>query len=310
MDNFKRRGSLVWPVILIVMGGLLLLENLGVIEWNVWYLAFRLWPLLLIALGLDLLLGRRTGLGGVVSLLLILGVVASGTWLFIRIAPPANARLIEHRLSQSLEGADQASVKVDYNYGTLHINALDHSENLLEGLIQLLRDEEWSEDFALEGDRAKYSLRMKNQDVSYLPFWTKDWRKNEDRTWELKLTNAVPLSIEVNTGVGSSTIDLRGLLLQALRIDTGVGETLVYLPGEGNYQARISGGVGAMTIYIPKGAPIRIQIEVGIGNTSVQGDFDQSNRVYTSPDYAGSGEQIDLTVNAGVGDIQIIQLDD
>ena len=55
-----RRGGLIGPVILIGLGSVFLLINLGVLSWSVWTVIFRLWPVLLVAAGLDLLLGRRS----------------------------------------------------------------------------------------------------------------------------------------------------------------------------------------------------------------------------------------------------------
>jgi hypothetical protein len=55
-----RRRSLVGPVILIGLGVVFLLNNLGVLAWSVWEVILRLWPILLVAAGLDLLLGRRS----------------------------------------------------------------------------------------------------------------------------------------------------------------------------------------------------------------------------------------------------------
>ena len=66
----SRRGSLVGPVILLGLGIVFLLNNLGVLEWSVWEVIFRLWPVLLIAAGLDFLIGRRSVWGSLLALVL------------------------------------------------------------------------------------------------------------------------------------------------------------------------------------------------------------------------------------------------
>ena len=49
----QRRGvRLFWPIILIGVGSILLLSNLGVITGNPWTIILQLWPVLLIAGGL------------------------------------------------------------------------------------------------------------------------------------------------------------------------------------------------------------------------------------------------------------------
>ena len=73
-----RRGSIVWPVVLICLGGVFLLTNLGVISGDVWPRMLQLWPLLLVAIGIDLLLGRRSGIFAGLAVLLIFGMFAAG----------------------------------------------------------------------------------------------------------------------------------------------------------------------------------------------------------------------------------------
>src|SRR6188472_3261560 len=46
------------PVILIAAGIVLLLNNLDILPWAIWGDLWRLWPLALIVIGLDLILGK------------------------------------------------------------------------------------------------------------------------------------------------------------------------------------------------------------------------------------------------------------
>ena len=58
-------------------GVMLLLSNLGYLPWESWGVLWRLWPLLVIALGVDLLIGRRSVAGAIVSAALIVMLVAA-----------------------------------------------------------------------------------------------------------------------------------------------------------------------------------------------------------------------------------------
>src|ERR671937_25958 len=40
----RRRGTVVWPLLLIAVGSLLLLQNLGLLPWSLWGQIWRLWP--------------------------------------------------------------------------------------------------------------------------------------------------------------------------------------------------------------------------------------------------------------------------
>jgi hypothetical protein len=71
--EIRQRGSLVGPLILIGLGIIFLLSNLGLMTGDVWDTIARLWPLILVAIGLDGIL-RRGGLVGSV-LMIGLGIV-------------------------------------------------------------------------------------------------------------------------------------------------------------------------------------------------------------------------------------------
>ena len=83
-----RRGPLFWGLLLIPLGGIPLLVRGGVIDPSAFGDAWRLWPLLLIGLGLAVLLGRgRSGLAVTVILALVLGtaggaaLATGGSWI-------------------------------------------------------------------------------------------------------------------------------------------------------------------------------------------------------------------------------------
>lgn len=83
-----RRGPLFWGLLLIPLGMIPLLVRAGALDDNAFVDAWRLWPLVLVGIGLAILLGRgRAGLVATVVLALTLGLaggsaLASGnTWI-------------------------------------------------------------------------------------------------------------------------------------------------------------------------------------------------------------------------------------
>jgi hypothetical protein len=109
-------GGFVGPTILIGIGILLLLSNLGMLQWSVWETIGRLWPILLIAAGLDTLVGRRSAVGSLLSALIVLALIAGGVWL---IAAPAGTLAFApgrefsgQDVSQSLDGARLAEISI------------------------------------------------------------------------------------------------------------------------------------------------------------------------------------------------------
>jgi len=299
MDEQKRRGSLVGPVILIGLGIILLLNNLRLLDWSVWEVIFRLWPVLLIAWGLDLLIGRRSIWGSLLALLLILAVLASALWLFG--AGIGTGRVVASEdVRQALDGATQAEVVIAPAVGTLHVEALPESANLVEGVIRLGRGEGVRRDFEVEDGTATLTLR--SEGTAFGPF-IGGW--GAERAWDLGLNPDVPLQLEISLDVGQSDVDLTGLTVSDLEMSMGVGQTTVILPEKGRFQARIEGAVGQTVVVIPADLAARIHLDTGLAGRQLPDDYHGGDDVYTSPGYESAENRVDLRVDQAVGNVAI-----
>lgn len=65
---------------------------LGLLSWSVWEVILRLWPILLIAIGLDILLGRRWAWGSWLVAAIVLGLLLIAVGLFTT-RPPTNVNV-------------------------------------------------------------------------------------------------------------------------------------------------------------------------------------------------------------------------
>ena len=151
------REGLVGPAILIGLGVVLLMNTLGLWPWSVWWTIIRLWPILLVAAGLDLVLGRRSIWGSLLALVLTLAILAGVLWLF-RTGIVAG-RTATEEISQALGEATRADVVLAPAVGAVHVKALSESANLVEGAFYLSGGERVRRDFAVAGETARLSLR-------------------------------------------------------------------------------------------------------------------------------------------------------
>lgn len=58
MNEKNHQHSPVGALILITIGALFLLNNIGILPFSVWFVLWRFWPVLLILAGIRLILGR------------------------------------------------------------------------------------------------------------------------------------------------------------------------------------------------------------------------------------------------------------
>ena len=85
MNNGRKHIDLVGPTILIGIGVIMLLNNFGYLNWGLWEI-ISLWPVLLIAAGLEILIGRRSLLGAFAAALIVAALLTGAIW-FIGISP-------------------------------------------------------------------------------------------------------------------------------------------------------------------------------------------------------------------------------
>ena len=124
MEN--RRPSIIGPLILITVGVLFLLANMGMLPFTFWELAVRFWPILLILIGLEIIFGRRSLLGALVILVLWIGLVAGVIWVayaqtggFLPIATAAT-----EEISQPLGDIKSATVDLNVGFSNTTLTAL------------------------------------------------------------------------------------------------------------------------------------------------------------------------------------------
>jgi hypothetical protein len=263
-----RQRSLFWPIVLISIGAIWLLGNLGVISGANIAVLFRLWPLILIIVGIELLVGRNSpsvsaliGIGAVVLLVLLMLVGPSLGW-----APNVEAK--SATFSEPL--ADATSAQVDLNLGVADttISALSDSSDLFSADLTYVGDVE----FVAEGDTNKtISLSQTDEFDEGINLFSFGWFFNDESlSWNIGLNPEVPIDLSINGGVGEANLDLSGLQLSGLEIDGGVGQISVSLPStlEDN-QVRINGGVGEFDVNIPAGPNLTLGINGGVGEFTV-----------------------------------------
>ncbi len=299
--TYRRHGGFVWPLILISAGVIFLLNNMGRLSWDVWDTLWRMWPVLLIAIGLDILFGRRSAIGALISLVLIVALIGGAVWFAVVQTPIiAGQTLTTNQIAQPLGDATSADVQISFSAGSLRIGALKDSGNLIEGILGTGPGETITSDYRVDGNVAHYQL--KSQGVPFMPFG----RRKYDQSWNLDLSSSVPMALRVSTGVGEAALNLSSLQVTDLDVNSGVGQTQVQLPARGQMRAKVSGGIGQVVVTIPEGMAARIHGSAGLGGLTVSSRFiSQGGGQYTSANYATAEDRVDLNVSGGIGQVVI-----
>ena len=123
----RRRGGVIGPLVLIFIGAVFLLENTGYLPPNFWMNLWRLWPLVLVLVGIELLLAHRVpwlALAGLAAVVLVLGAVATKS----NMPSPVPAPTTSTSTQTDLGGASQATVTVRFGAGQLNVGAIEQPQ--------------------------------------------------------------------------------------------------------------------------------------------------------------------------------------
>ena len=301
MKNHRQPISLFWPLLLIGGGVLLLLQNLGRLPPGVWGALVPLWPVLLVVLGLDMLLGRRTRWGGVlVTLAGVLLVAGALTWAALRASTLTGGE--NQALIQTPLGAEIAEVKLSVGLGDLELAALGPSQSLMEGTVVNGAGDRVVQSYALLGGVGKLELAQA-RNALLAPFLAN--RSDEPARWSIRLSGDYPLALDVRTGVGQANLDLASLRLNRLDLTTGVGQTRVTFPAGRGITARLRAGLGEVQLTLPPEVPARIRVTSGLTKVLIPARFAQAGNVFTTPGFSPAGVYLDLEIEAGLGSITV-----
>ena len=196
------------------------------------------------------------------------------------------------------EGAKTAEVGLRMGAGELRLKGASQPA-LLEGAFRYNRERLRPQvDYRVSGETGVLTVGQRRH--SGIMFGRV---RNE---WDLSLSRAMPLELEVKLGAGRSELDLRGLDLMGVNVDMGVGEMRLDLQGPHakNFRVKINGGIGSGTILLPADVGVRVRVDGGIGSVSTR-HLTKDHRLYTNDAYGKSDVTIDLEIHAGIGSLDL-----
>jgi hypothetical protein len=302
--RWEHRPPILWPVILITVGILALLQNFGQLPGNFWLTIARLWPLILVLLGVEILIGQLR-LPYAISMLLALVVIAGtiGAVIYMAAQSPeeigASTGDVEH-IERDLQGVTSAAVALQFGAGTLTLGSTGGSQLMAGDFRTVAGQGRPTINYSGSGGRGNLTIAVPKNQV--LPFFNAG-RGNE---WNVSLNSGVPLSLRIDAGASTNELNLMDLKLTDLRVQAGVSTNNINLPNNGSYTARISCGLATTTINVPEGVAARIRIDGGMQSTSVdESRFPKSGDLYVSPNFDTATNKVDLQIDGGLATVSV-----
>lgn len=331
----KRPASLFGPIVLIAIGLFFLFNQFNLLTDLYWLDVLRLWPLLLIFLGLNVLVlqAPRPYASFFSSSVALVAVVVFGYVLLYGLAgTPFSSRLEmgEWQTEPIQFGAEDVN-RADYNITIgppgAELYALEDSRELIAGTITYQDD--YLFDTRLSGSEATIRLAPQNHSEEWV-FLPDYWREfGETNRWQLGLSQNVPADMTLEAVAGRSQMDLRDLQLDSLQLTTSAGEVELLLPG-GSYDANLVTNAGTTEVTLPENGRHALNLEVNAGTVTLHlpsgmalhvevdralGSFSTSNiglrrvegqeNVWETAGYATAEHRLDLTIHISLGSVTV-----
>jgi hypothetical protein len=305
--------SLFWGTLILLIGATLLGVNLGYVNAGVWENLMKLWPVLLIIWGLNIVF-RHTYLQffSYLSPLLLIGAFAyavttapytdsSGDFIFPGIffndSQITNAADYNYKFADDKKNPEVKSVDVKLELGASKLELgpappetfaiVDISSNAGSPNVT----------FKLEGSVLKlYGASASSRNI----------RHSKD-DWTVTLPPNYPTAIDVDSGAADCKLDLRQFNLTSLSVDAGASSLTLSLPAPAaTYTVSVSSGASSIKFKLPTGAPIQIRSDSAVTSANFKGaGLVKDGDYWRSAGFDPSKPFVDVEVSAGASSLNL-----
>ena len=124
--------------------------------------------------------------------------------------------------------------------------------------------------------------------------------------WTIRLSQDLPMDLQVKIGAGEAHLDLVGIRLSRLRVEGGVGKLELDLRGEWkqSLDAFVKTGIGDAVLRLPKNVGVHIQSTVGFGSIHPNG-LSRDGDDYINEQYGKSPVTLNIIIEGGIGKISL-----
>ncbi len=275
----QRTPSIAFPLVLISLGLAFLLANMGYLRGISWAELFRLWPVLLVLAGVDLLLRPRSFAIAAIAEVAI--VIAAFAYLLsaTTLAPAA----LEYTVNVPRAATTDMSLTVNYGAGTL---------SLAGGGTDLVSVRSSQQDVRRTVDQTGQVASVTLSSGEDYVFWN-----GRDRSWAITLPNDVRTGMTLNLGAGNFDVDFSDIQVRRATVNAGASDLTLTLPKpSGNVPMTVSSGASSVTIVVPSGVAYAVT-STGVLH-SISGQLQ-------SPDYAAAVDRVTLNISIAAGSVTI-----
>lgn len=302
-------SSIRWGVILLGIGLVFLAINFDYLDNFVWLRLLSLWPVLVIAIGLELIF-KRTKLQYMAllsPLLLALTFVyaSSADWrwdghrFFIHWDDKDYKQQVYHYSLEREDDIDNLEVDIDIGLGYCWVSSSD--DKLFVGDFEY-RHKKPRCRFNKHGDKGKVIIKTRDR-RSYSIFRGTKY-KNDAKIF---IADYLPLDMNLDVAAARLKLDLSELIVKKLRLDTGAGDIELKLGCRSDeIFLKIDSGASRIKIIVPEKMGLKIDSDIALSSTNFRrAGLEKHKGYYHSENFSTADCRTLIEIDSGVSQINI-----
>jgi len=305
---------LFWGLILIAIGMLFILNNLGIIHFS-WYSFWRLWPVILLLWGITILPVKD------LVKYVLLGVVLVSMFLFINHMPEGRPwywhfHHPDHSFRWEWDDEDNDTNTKTFSDQNLSV---PYDSLAQKGILSL---DAAAGNFRISGGTSEFLSFNKSGDIGNYELTTKDQGKDKKISLTLKegtsrhnirknevtiKLNTKPVwTLNLNIGAADANFDLSEYKIDTAMFEAGATSMTVKL-GERNPETfmEFNAGASSIHIYVPKTAGCQVTSESFLVSKNMEGFENKGNHVYQTSNFKDNKNKIHIIIKTAVSSIDV-----
>ncbi len=308
------RGLLFWGLALITGGAVALAAQQGYLDREWLAGAWRLWPLILIAIGLSIL-AARTPFAIVGTALAALVVGAAGGAL-IAVGPgvaacggsePTNLKTEQGQFGSTAE------VSLDFNCGSLEVSTTDSDQ------WSVATGRQGGDPARVTADRSRLHVESSDRNA---------WWNGGRQHWIVGLPTSTTYQLEITPNAADAAIDLGGghftsvslqpnagsvrLILSDAQVDNldlslNAGSAAILIGAGTSMDASLSVNAGSIELCTADGVALSVTVDANItfSDNLDESGLQQDGDTWSTPGYAAADDQVQIDLEGNAASFEL-----
>ncbi|MFH1700948.1 MAG: DUF5668 domain-containing protein [Candidatus Zixiibacteriota bacterium] len=243
-----------WGILFILAGGLILMQNFGVIDWYAWEDIAALWPLILIAIGVEKIFAKSKA----VFISYLAPVLFAGIVLWVAIGSSYSdldfTRRGDTYKYEIEKDTEIAGIEMTVDIKNVDINLKKSATDLFNGRFNRRK---YKPDIGYDasGGIAKIDITEEKR----LWGWSDSHYRSSYDQWNIRVADGLPLNMKLYGGRSDMDLDCKLLDLRELYVKSVSGRIDIHIGNIPEYiKVSLDGNGGNYSLHAPEGSGIKV----------------------------------------------------